>query len=461
MDLTRGERWKLTALGAAIVVGAGVIVVKTVTDRPDEPEAPTSFVESSLRKPPVRSWTLDVTKLSDNTGEVLLGMPEPLDTYYGYPRILDAGDKIVVATGLPLPQTDPSSSGVPVGAVTLVGVNMEDGSSLWRTPVGHVDGCDQRLSSNILACWEVRRVVFVDTNDGTLLADIGTDFDLSGATVVDDVVYGSGYLDGTPMLTKGTTTDLTRDFRRTVESAPDSWVYPMPERGIAIESTRGNGDPQYIYTVYDLESGAEKFTYEGDSLLAIGDNLFLSSIGSVSGTVGTQNLLRADGSIIRAVTIPAYNAAGYPARASVPLPLFLGDGAYDPSTGEELWRNPRMVIGQFNGKESAVAAAVGKSVIVTDPDTRTISGLDIESGRQLWQTPWEDAYWIRDGLTDGEVFVFSDYKGTHAIDARDGKIVWSLPLGDGAVPGSTRVSTAGEAMYAYEGNAYTFFRGGN
>lgn len=457
MDLSQSERRKLTALAVAMAAGAVFVGVKIVTAEPETQTPPTSFVESSLQAPPTRSWILDVHRLSDNAGDVVLGMPATLGNYYGYSGLLTAEEHIIAATGYPLPKQDPGSPSAEISAVTLVGVNPEDGSSLWHTPIGRVSSCDQQLKGEILACWGDRRVVFVDIADGTLLSDIGTDFDLSGATVDGDVVYASGNSDGAPVLTRGTTTDLTRDSRHDFEKVTDSWIYPLPERGVAIGSVRGNGNPQYFYTVYDLESGAKKFTYEGDSLGPVGDDLYLSSIGSESGTVGTQNLLDADGSVLRAVAVPAYSAAGYPSSPSVSAPLLLGDGAYDPKSGDELWRNPAMVLGQFNGKDSAVAAVVDRAVIVTDPDARTITGLDIESGRQLWQTPWEDAYWVRDGLTDGEYFVFGDYKGIHAIRARDGKIVWSMQQEKGVDPRMVRVTSAGGTMHVSTGTSDTFW----
>ena len=78
-------------------------------------------------------------------------------------------------------------------------------------------------------------------------------------------------------------------------------------------------------------------------------------------------------------------------------------------------RSSQIVNTATAGTGSAIAAVVGKTILVTSPETRTISGLDIESGRQLWQTPWQDAYWVRSGATDGDHFVFSDYTG----NARD------------------------------------------
>ena len=91
-----------------------------------------------------------------------------------------------------------------------------------------------------------------------------------------------------------------------------------------------------------------------------------------------------------AIPIPSYSSSSYPSKSSTGLPMFLGDGAYDPNSGDELWRSSQIVNTATAGTGSAIAAVVGKTILVTSPETRTISGLDIESGRQLWQTPWQD-----------------------------------------------------------------------
>jgi hypothetical protein len=62
----------------------------------------------------------------------------------------------------------------------------------------------------------------------------------------------------------------------------------------------------------------------------------------------------------------------------------------------------------------------------------------------LWQTPWQDAYWVRSGATDGDHFVFSDYTGMHSIRARDGKMMWSVPLPPEVDPRGVVVSNAGK-----------------
>ena len=40
-----------------------------------------------------------------------------------------------------------------------------------------------------------------------------------------------------------------------------------------------------------------------------------------------------------AIPIPSYSSSSYPSKSSTGLPMFLGDGAYDPNSGDELWRS--------------------------------------------------------------------------------------------------------------------------
>ncbi|MFD4183485.1 PQQ-binding-like beta-propeller repeat protein [Rhodococcus sp. NPDC058514] len=459
------EHWKLVVLAIAMIVGAVTMVTLALTDRPAVVDTETEqfVVDTSLGDRPEQAWSLAVRRLTDNSGDVLLSMPYSLDTYHGYGGVLDAGQMLIAAVANPLADNGDQASGRPVGAVTLVGVNPADGSAAWKTRIGNVSQCSQQVEAVVLSCWAGRRVLFVDTASGKLLSEMGTDFDVNGAQVVDDTVYVSGTeVDrdaGRPVLTSGTVTDISANFRRTFEAEGEyPSVYAVPATDSVIATARGNGDPQYVYTVYDLATGTKRFTFGGDSLQPVGDGMFLASRGGRSGTVGTQDLLAADGALIRAVPIPAYSAASYPSKPSVPAPLFLGDGAYDPATGAERWRSPALVKDESAGRDTALAAVVGRAALVTSPQTRTITGLDLESGRELWQTPWQDAYWIRDGLTDGEHFVFGDYTGIHSIRARDGKIMWSLPLPDGADPRHVRVSSAGGSLMVSVRDQFTFWR---
>lgn len=259
MQLRLKEHWKLVALGLALLVAIAFIVVSVISDSSDAawpkqktggPIVEQGVVDVDLSDPPQQAWELDVRALTDNPGgDVLLSMPSTLDSYYGYGNTYQVGDVLVAATAYPLPMTDESSSSQGVGAVTLVGVNPDDGSPLWKTRIGGVIGqCSQQNESTIIACWGDRRMIFVDTATGTLMSDLGTDFDLNGATIAGDTVYTSGErMDGTVrtrILASGTTTNLTANFVRTFEpSEKFGAVYTVPHTDtvIAMEQATAGG----------------------------------------------------------------------------------------------------------------------------------------------------------------------------------------------------------------------------
>ncbi|WP_256932193.1 hypothetical protein [Rhodococcus sp. FH8] len=260
MQLRLKEHWKLVALGLALLVAIAFIVVSVISDSSDAawpkqktggPIVEQGVVDVDLSDPPQQAWELDVRALTDNPGDVLLSMPSTLDSYYGYGNTYQVSDVLVAATAYPLPKTDESSSSQGVGAVTLVGVNPDDGSPLWKTRIGGVIGqCSQQNESTIIACWGDRRMIFVDTATGTLMSDLGTDFDLNGATIAGDTVYTSGErMDGTVrtrILASGTTTNLTANFVRTFEpSEKFGAVYTVPHTDTVIAMEQGDGgDPQ-------------------------------------------------------------------------------------------------------------------------------------------------------------------------------------------------------------------------
>ncbi|MDI9918492.1 hypothetical protein [Rhodococcus sp. IEGM 1379] len=190
--------WKLVSLGAAFIVATALIVVTTLSNSPG-PDAPTrnngpvaqhNIVDIDLSSPPQQAWELDVRMLTGNSGDVLLSMPSTLDSYYGYGTVYygygtvyQVGNILVAATANPVPKTDESSASQGVGNVSLIGINPDNGTPLWKTRIGGaIRQCSQQNKSTIIACWGNRRVAFLDTSSGALLSDLGTDFDLNGAS---------------------------------------------------------------------------------------------------------------------------------------------------------------------------------------------------------------------------------------------------------------------------------------
>lgn len=106
-------------------------------------------------------------------------------------------------------------------------------------------------------------MILVDTATGTLMSDLGTDFDLNGATIAGDTVYTSGErMDGTVrtrILASGTTTNLIANFVRTFEpSEKFGAVYTVPHTDTVIAMEQGDGGDRS--TAIDLRSAVRRRT---------------------------------------------------------------------------------------------------------------------------------------------------------------------------------------------------------
>jgi hypothetical protein len=451
----------LPILGIALVAALAVIGVHIALD----PE-PVALPPLDFATAPEQAWTLSKDRLTNAEDEVVLPAQSTLNTYYGYGSPMATASYIVAALG----KIDPTlvEQGAPVTDVTLVGVDRVDGSSLWRTPIGRVDQCSMSTGDSYLACWSIRNVLFVDPESGNVAGSTSTDFDIGSVQVADDTVHVSGTVTpaGTPeqeripVLTVGTVSDIDAEYYREFDPLGEySYGYASPRTGLTTVGTSNTPAGPAVTRVVDTDTADTLFTYAAESLIPMSPNLVRAQNGVRAGLVGTEELLTRDGTFATSIPVPSSSALTYVgARADDSLPLFLGDGAYDAVTGAELWRNPDMIVRESGGPTSAVKAVVGQTIIVTSPETQTITGLNATTGEREWQTLWQDAYWVRDGATDGQYYVFSDYTGTHAIRARDGVVVWSLPLTGGADPREVRVgTTAGQLSISWR-NQFVVYR---
>ncbi|GGF90792.1 hypothetical protein GCM10007304_00880 [Rhodococcoides trifolii] len=404
--------------------------------------------------------------LSDDDTHVLLAAPYTLSEYYGYGSPITTSSSIVAALGTPGPGG--VGDGREVADVTLVGVDVADGSPLWHTAVGQIDQCSAPARGVVLACWSARRVAFVDSVSGEAIGSADVDFDIDDVKTAGDDVFVSGTVlppDGrddvrTPVLTRGTVDDTDAVYRRDFESLGHySYAQSFPVRGLTTVGTSNTLAGPAVTRVVDSATGESLFAYAAESSSPVSSNIVRAQNGVRAGLIGTEELLDRSGATVAGVAIPSSSALTYVgARGDDSRPLFLGDGAYDAETGAELWRNPDMIIRESGGPTSAVKAVVDQTIIVTSPDTRTITGIDVTTGERRWQTPWQDAYWVREGATDGNYYVFGDYTGMHAIRAADGAVVWSLPLPAGADPREVRVGGAAGRLSIAWRDQFTVYR---
>lgn len=452
-------RWKFLVLALAALLAATTVCAYFVVGNLSHNEPKVRIHDLGVL--PSRAWTLDVAAVAGNPTGVLLALPQTLDSYYGYGALLDAPTKLVGAIGTPAAGDADGSQRV--DAVTLVGISRDDGTAQWRRPVGAVTQCADQLDSGVIACWDRKRIVFVDTATGKLLSETEPGFEVGRG----EVIGGTAFISGIGMngakhqieLTSGTPADPAATFERTFDIAGPLPAVDeiVPSQNMLVITTQTGDNPIYQSTVYDLDSGTPRFTIGNNTMRVVGDGLLLTTQPSALNPVGIQQLFSRDGSPIVTAPVPAYTPDTLPTATNGPPPVLLGDGAYDPFSGEERWRDPQMLTYGADSISTARAMA-GTAVIVASADTQSLIGLDTHSGQQLWRTPWTDAYWIHNGLTDGKHYVFTDYTGIHSLRVADGAIVWSLPLPPGADPRSATISDAGGDILLTTGAEISLWR---
>ncbi|MCK0516468.1 PQQ-binding-like beta-propeller repeat protein [Williamsia sp. DF01-3] len=455
-------QWKFLVLALAALLAAATVCAYFVAGNlsRDEPRARTH----DLGVLPSRAWTLDVAAIAGNSAGVLLTLPQTLDSYYGYGAVLDAPTMLVGAIGTPTAKD--ASGSQRVDAVTLVGISRDDGTAQWRRPIGAVTQCADQLDSGIIACWDSKRIVFVDTATGKLLSENEPDFTVGQGQVIAGTAFVSGVQTNGSRhkleLTSGTPTDPSASYHRSFDIAGPLTAVDeiVPSQNTLVLTTQTGENPIYQSTVYHLDSGTPRFTIGSNTLRVVGDGLFLATQPSDLNPLGIQQLISRAGSPILTAPVPAYTHETLPTATIGPPPVLLGDGAYDPSSGLQLWRDPRMLTYGSDWVSTARALA-GATVIVASADTQSLIGLDQQSGQQLWRTPWTDAYWIHGGITDGEYYAFTDYTGLHSLRVADGAIVWSLPLPSGADPRSATISDAGGDILLTTGAEISLWRQDN
>ncbi|GAA1460973.1 PQQ-binding-like beta-propeller repeat protein [Williamsia maris] len=384
---------------------------------------------------PTPLWTLDVKRLTDEPGAVLLSAPETLDQTYGFGSVMDSPTHIIAAVARP--EQPDLSTGPKVGDVTLVGIDRQNGSVDWRSPVGRVDHCTDRVAATVVGCWTDRRIAFVDTSNGRVLRTEETDFSISYVDIIDGTAFVDGLKDAgkrrTLIFTAAPVGSSVERFRRTIEvRGTDARVAEIrPSSNAFTVSDTVGGVPQYINTAYDLDSGAARFSADGD-LRFVGNGMFLAD----SFARRTKFLLRGDGSRVTTLPGAATNAFASPITTDASfVPTIVGTAVHDPDTGARLWSDP--VLEWNTSPQSTTRAVVGSVLVVASPVERALVGLEVRTGRRLWTTPWPNAYFVSDTATDGTHLIVGDNTGMHSVRVSDGRVLWNvrLPTVESTPPG--------------------------
>ncbi len=393
---------------------------------PPHPEVDARFAAGDFAVAPTPVWTLDTAVLGTATHSRAFALPEI------------PGEDMPMLAGL----ADGDYSKNPKG-LRVLALDPSSGERLWLRDVGPVRQCAEEIDDTVLACYGDHRVVYLDVTDGRILGDISTDENVYHVRAANGVGYVSTRSEDmlVSRIRSGTYTELDTHWSATFDSpVPGRPASPavFPDKNIVDVYSSG------AHHIIDIDTGAPRFAFFGENPLPLRNDLYVNVSRAGDGAL-VEVILDGTGKVVTVVPVATLGLSPRPWAnlGDDDVPLFLGDGAYDPISGAELWRNPATVEGT-GGLDSAVLAAVGDTVIVRSSETRTFSGIDLRTGLTRWTTPWQDAYWARAGAIDGEHYVFGDYTGMHAIRASDGAMMWSVLWPEGVDPREMSVSeTAG------------------
>ncbi|WP_338886286.1 PQQ-binding-like beta-propeller repeat protein [Rhodococcus sovatensis] len=425
---------------AGLVVVAGLIAGCTAEESPPRSSGDVvdaRFGAGDFATAPTPAWRLDPAARGTVTHARGFALP------------MIPGDAAPMLVGL----ADGDYTQNPIG-LRVLALDPSSGERLWLRDIGPVRQCAEEIDDTVLACYGDHRVVYLDITDGRILGDIATDFYVYHVRAAAGVGYVSARSEDMLLSTihRGTLTDLDAHWHASFPSpVPGQPASPaaFPDRGIVDVYSSGT------HQIIDIDSGEPRFTFAGENPLPLGNELYANVTRNPDGSL-REVILDGMGQIRTEVPVATFGLSPQPWAniGEEDLPLFLGDGAYDPNSGAELWRNPA-TLENNGGANSAVLAVVGRTVIVRSSETRTFSGIDLESGRTTWTTPWPDAYWARAGTTDGEHYVFGDYTGMHAIRASDGTMMWSVPWPAGADPREMSVAKVAGVLTVSDRNGST------
>ena len=141
------------------------------------------------------------------------------------------------------------------------------------------------------------------------------------------------------------------------------------------------------------------------------------------------------------------------------IPVLLGDGAYDRTTGELRWTSPALVSTPRvdtaesygpNTTQGTAVAVLGDVALLRDYEGKTEAALDLRSGERLWQRH-SDSYGTV-VVAEGDTAVLLESDVLRAENVRSGEELWVLPLQtviDDDSWGSTPVVAASSSRLVY------------
>ena len=155
------------------------------------------------------------------------------------------------------------------------------------------------------------------------------------------------------------------------------------------------------------------------------------SLGKVLGSEAVDRT----GAVLATSEVEAAHTLAVDRPADTRIPVLLGDGAYDRTTGELRWTSPDLVSTPHvntpesygpNATQGTAVAVLGEVALLRDYEGKTETALDLRSGERLWHRGTDSYGTVV--AAEGETAVMLESDVLRALDVRSGEELWVLPL---------------------------------
>ncbi|TQC43721.1 hypothetical protein EEB14_41325 [Rhodococcus sp. WS4] len=467
LDKNTRNLWAAALVAAVTVAGA---VTTVVTHEPEYPEVNipglTGWVSPAAPEAspnaPGAEWSLDAAATYDRQFAVFRkpGSGSGFDS--GEPGFVDAGDVLVTMIGL----VNQETSGL--DETRLVGVDADTGTVRWETPVESLGGCADTLAVGRLVCYTTPFegspvLLAVDTETGSVTRT-ATDWTILALTVADDWLY---VMEGDPesddiRVHSGVPTDPDARWSQSFDLGSaweDAFGHLMSiDHGQGVLELGGEvagfdlatGRPTFTRTLPDCTQSAR--ATEGGVVVRVRSDCSLSTV------LGSEAVDRA-GRVIATSDVEAVHTLDIDHPTDTTVPLLLGDGAYDRTTGELRWTSPDLVSTPHintpesygpNATQGTAFAVVGDVALLRDIEGGTRAAVDLRSGERLWRQDSDASGTVI--AAEGDTVVLLESDTLRAENVRSGEELWVLPLQtviDDDSWGSTPVVAASDTRLVY------------
>ena len=441
--------WSLIAAAAVAVVtvtAAGFVMV-------DHHTSPTTKkITGTTADTPGLAWSLDA---AEYLGRPFADFSDPRDgsSYNsGTPGFVLAGDTLVTLAGVP-------TEGYELDDAVMIGVDAEDGTVRWQAPAADLQQCSGEPLDGKLYCFTM--------GEGYELVTYDIESGESARRPIEESVFGLTTTEDTLYVVEGNAEDNeVRVHSGTYDDVSANWTQSFDIGGVweevfgrdILTVTDGVGlvKTGIEMAQFNAQSGAELWKTDDYCLYAAslesGGVVMQANTDCEAYNTVTEQLLRGpDGKVLATARSRVAQNPVLEDPSDTDGPIILGDAAYDRATGERLWANADLATDEQGSQYGAVTAVVGDVVYLRDPAKTTASGIDLRTGRQLWQRNSEESF--TPTAADGSVIVGEDRVALTALDVSTGRVVWMAPFA--AIDADPETFASGGAVEAY-GDGWIF-----